>query len=154
LNFRGLAVAKQGQLEARERLLAEMEESARARAEAAEAEGYRLKGLLVHMEHVVGTRRSQGSEEKERLRQEHQRLEAMQMALEADRIALHKRAADEMAIVKQRQKEVGHLGTLMCLVQSVIPCCLWQLEAENHRLQLEKLELKDVSWSHPLAKHH
>jgi hypothetical protein len=154
LKFRGLDVAKQGQLEARERLLAEMEESARARAEAAEAEGYRLKGLLVHMEHVVGTMRSQGSEEKERLRQEHQRLEAMQMALEADRIALHKRAADEMAIVKQRQKEVGHLGTLMCLVQSVIPCCLWQLEAENHRLQLEKLELKDVSWSHPLAKHH
>lgn len=41
-------------IEARERLVREMEDGARARAEAAEAEGYRLKGMLVHMEHVVG----------------------------------------------------------------------------------------------------
>ncbi len=79
IKFRGLDAAKQGQLEARERLLAEMEETARHRAEAAEAEGYRLKGLLIHMEHVVGSLRSQGAEEKERLRQEHQRLESMQV---------------------------------------------------------------------------
>jgi FtsZ-binding cell division protein ZapB len=114
IKFRGLDAAKQGQLEARERLLTEMEESARNRAEAAESEGYRLKGLLVHMEHVLGTMRSQTAEEKERLRQEHQRLEAMQMALEADRISLHKRSSDEMALVKQRQREVHLLHLSAC----------------------------------------
>lgn len=45
------------QIEARERLLTEMEGTARERVEAAEAEGYRLKGLLIHMEHVVNSLR-------------------------------------------------------------------------------------------------
>lgn len=116
LKFRGLEAAREGQLEARERLISEMESSARLRAEAAEAESYRLKGLLMHMETVLGTLRSQGAEEKERLRQEHQRLEAMQMALEADRVALHKRSSDEMAVVKQRQKEVRFCFVCMCFI--------------------------------------
>ena len=38
--------------------------------------GYRLKGLLIHMEHMVSSLRSQGGEDKERLRQEHRRLES------------------------------------------------------------------------------
>ena len=37
--------------------------------EAAERETFRLKGLLMHMEHVAAGLRSQGSEERERLRQ-------------------------------------------------------------------------------------
>lgn len=40
-------------MEARERMLQDMEAKARERAEAAEAEGYRLKGLLMHMETMV-----------------------------------------------------------------------------------------------------
>jgi hypothetical protein len=89
----------------RERLLAEMEEKARLRAETAEAEGYRLKGLLMHMEHVATSLRSQGSEEKERLRQEHQRLHSMQLAIEAERHAMQARLSEELALLKTRMGE-------------------------------------------------
>ena len=47
--YRGLDAAKDGQMEARERLLAEMEDKARTRVDTAESESYRLKGLLMHM---------------------------------------------------------------------------------------------------------
>jgi hypothetical protein len=76
----------------------------RERAELAEQEGYKLKGILSHMEHVVQNLRSQGdhceivgkiipylgmdltgAEEKERLKGEHARLQALQHALEHDR---------------------------------------------------------------------
>jgi len=103
--YRGLDAAKDGQMEARERLLAEMEEKARQRAETAEAEGYRLKGLLMHMEHVATSLRSQGSEEKERLRQEHQRLHSLQLSLEAERHALQSRVSEELALLKTKMAE-------------------------------------------------
>lgn len=103
--YRGLDAAKDGQMEARERLLAEMEEKARLRAETAEAEGYRLKGLLMHMEHVATSLRSQGSEEKERLRHEHQRLHSMQLALEAERHALQARCSEELSLLKTKMAE-------------------------------------------------
>ena len=103
--YRGLDAAKDGQMEARERLLAEMEEKARLRAETAEAEGYRLKGLLMHMEHVATSLRSQGSEEKERLRQEHQRLHSMQLAIEAERHSMQARLSEELALLKTRMGE-------------------------------------------------
>jgi len=44
---------KEGQLEARERLIRDMEEKAKNRAELAEAEAYRLKGMLSHLEQMV-----------------------------------------------------------------------------------------------------
>lgn len=47
--YKGLDIVKEGQFEARERVLAAAEEKSRERAELAEAEGYRLKGILVHM---------------------------------------------------------------------------------------------------------
>ena len=53
LKYKHMETAKEGQMEARERLLEEMESKARERADAAEAEGFRLKGLLMHMEHMV-----------------------------------------------------------------------------------------------------
>ena len=37
------------------------------------------EGLLVHMEHIASALRGQGSEETERLRQEHHRLQVMQV---------------------------------------------------------------------------
>lgn len=52
LKYRGVDAVREGQYEARERLLIEMEQKAVERAEAAEAEGYKLKGLLSHMEQV------------------------------------------------------------------------------------------------------
>lgn len=53
LKYRGIDAIREGQYEARERLLIEMEHKAIERAEAAEAEGYKLKGLLSHMEQVA-----------------------------------------------------------------------------------------------------
>ncbi len=102
--YRGLDAAKDGQMEARERLLADMEEKARIRADNAEAETYRLKGLLMHLEHVATSIRSQGGEEKERLRQEHQRLFTMQSSLESERSAFQARVADESANLKKRSE--------------------------------------------------
>ena len=69
INFIPLTHVSIGQLEARERLLTDMEEKAREKVDSAERESFRLKGLLMHMEHVAAGLRSQGSEEKERLRQ-------------------------------------------------------------------------------------
>jgi hypothetical protein len=103
---RGVEAMREGQIDARERLLQDLEGKARERAEIAEAEGYRLKGILSHMEHVVGSLREQGSEEKERLRQEHARLQARQTAFEAERSAQQTRNLEELAYIKQRSKEV------------------------------------------------
>jgi len=106
LKYKALEAAREGQMEARERLLSEMEQKARERADAAEAEGFRLKGLLVHMEHMVENLRSQSGEEKERLRMEHARLQTMQSSLEAERTALHARAQEENASIKHRLLEL------------------------------------------------
>ena len=75
VRYKGAEMVKEGQLEARERLVRDMEEKAKERSEAAEAESYRLKGLLAHMEQMVSSMRAQTSEEKERLRSEHIRLQ-------------------------------------------------------------------------------
>ncbi len=50
--YRGLDVVREGQLEARERLLSDMEEKARERVNASEIEAFKLKGILSHMEQV------------------------------------------------------------------------------------------------------
>jgi len=104
--YKGLDAAKEGQMEARERLLADMEEKARSRADGAEAETYRLKGLLMHMEHVASSIRSQGGEEKERLRQEHQRLYTLQSSLENERNAFQARMTEELSILKKKAESI------------------------------------------------
>jgi chromosome segregation ATPase len=83
-----------------------MEEKARSRADGAEAETYRLKGLLMHMEHVASSIRSQGGEEKERLRQEHQRLYTLQSSLENERNAFQARMTDELSILKKKGESI------------------------------------------------
>ena len=67
-------------MEAREKLLAEMEDRVKERTESAEVESFRLKGMLVHMEGVVQNLRSQSADEKERLRLEHNRLQSLQVS--------------------------------------------------------------------------
>ena len=103
---KGVEAIREGQIDARERLLADMEEKARERAELAEAEGYRLKGILSHMEHVVSSLREQGSDEKERLKMEHHRLQGQLHSFEAERHALQHRNMEELNYIKQRSKEV------------------------------------------------
>ncbi|CAM9956864.1 unnamed protein product, partial [Phaeothamnion confervicola] len=52
--------------------------------QAAEDEGQRLKGVLLAMDTVGRSLRGMGAQEHERLRQEHQRLEALQAAFAAE----------------------------------------------------------------------
>jgi len=103
---RGVEAMREGQIDAREKLLAEMEAKARERAEVAEAEGYRLKGILAHMEHMVSSLKEQSSEEKARLKQEHLRLQSQLSNIENEKNALQTRSMEELAYIKQRSREV------------------------------------------------
>ena len=102
LQFRGVDAVREGQFEARERLLQDMETQAREKTEAAEIENFKVKGLLSHMDQVVGNLRSQGGEERERLRLEHRRLEAMQASLDSERRVMHERFTAEMDQLKRK----------------------------------------------------
>jgi hypothetical protein len=102
--YKGLDVVKEGQFEARERVLKAAEEKARERAEMAEAEGYRLKGVLVQMEQMITSLRSQGAEERERLKYEHRRLEAAQIAMEAERKSFQSQMIEDTEQLKAKQK--------------------------------------------------
>lgn len=106
VRYRSIDAAREGQMEARERLLADMEMKAREKAEQAEAETFRLKGILNHMEHVIDNIRSQSTEEKERLRQEQLRLTTLLSSVEAEKKALQQRNSEELAYIKQKSKEL------------------------------------------------
>lgn len=103
---RNVEMMREGQFEAREKMLIEMEEKARERAEAAEAEGYKLKGILQHMQQMVDTLRSQGLEDKQRLVQEHQRIKALQDSLEQDKKNFYQRCSEETQMLKVRSQDV------------------------------------------------
>ena len=64
LQYRGVDAVREGQFEERERLLQDMEAQAREKAEAAEIENFKVKGLLSHMDQVVANLRNQGGEER------------------------------------------------------------------------------------------
>lgn len=102
LQYRGVDAVREGQFEARERLLKDMETQAREKAEAAELESFKVKGLLSHMDQVVANLRNQGGEERERLRLEHRRLEAMQASLDSERRVIHERFNEEMQQMKRK----------------------------------------------------
>jgi hypothetical protein len=51
--YKGIDAVREGQYDARERLLVDMEAKAREKAEAAETETFKLRGLLSHMEQVA-----------------------------------------------------------------------------------------------------
>jgi hypothetical protein len=66
--------SREAQLEARERLINDMEESARRNQQRAEEECLRLQGLLASTATAVSALRSGNAEERERMRAEHERL--------------------------------------------------------------------------------
>ena len=74
--------ARSIQLEARERLVVDLEEASRTTQARAEEECRRLQGVLNAIEAGHQAQRSQTEEERVRLREEHARLEAMQMTLQ------------------------------------------------------------------------
>ncbi|CAM9432226.1 unnamed protein product [Laminaria digitata] len=72
-------VSREGQMEARERLVKELEQSARRAQQTAEDEVQRLQGTLMAMDQVMRALRGQNAGERERLRQEHLRMETLQV---------------------------------------------------------------------------
>jgi hypothetical protein len=97
---------REGQFEAREKMLVEMEEKARERAEMAEAEGYKLKGILQHMQQVVDSLRVQGTEDKQRLLQEHQRIKVLQDNFDAEKKSFYQRCQEEHEMIKFRGQDL------------------------------------------------
>ena len=108
VRYNAAELMKEGQLEARERLVKEMEEKARERTDLAEAESFRLKGLLMHMEQMVTSLRAQNSDDKDRLRMEHSRLQNMQTSLENDKSNFNRRMEEENNILNKKLLEVQH----------------------------------------------
>ncbi|CAN0486601.1 unnamed protein product, partial [Ectocarpus sp. 12 AP-2014] len=77
-------VSREGHMDARERLIKELEQSARRAQQTAEDEVQRLQGTLMAMDQVMSALRGQNAGERERLRQEHLRMEALQGAMVAE----------------------------------------------------------------------
>ena len=96
LQYKGIDAVREGQFEARERLLHDMEMQIKEKAETAEVDNFKVKGMLSHMEQVVSNLRNHSGEERERLRLEHRRLESMQANLESERRLMNERFTSEL----------------------------------------------------------
>ena len=138
IRHKSAELVKEGQLEARERLVSEMEEKAKDRVEAAETETYRLKGLLVHMEQMVNSLRSQTADEKERLRMESTRLQTMQNAIESERHALRFRIEEENTEIERKRQAVKNESLR---VEEERRNNMKEIEKEKARLEENKNEL-------------
>ena len=118
--------------------MSEMEEKAKDRADAAEAETYRLKGLLIHMEQMVSSLRSQSADDRERLRMESARLQTMQNALESERHALHIRVEEENSEFQRKLEEVKRDSLRVDEERRIN---MKEVEKEKARLEENKNEL-------------
>ncbi|CAM9564149.1 unnamed protein product [Ectocarpus sp. 6 AP-2014] len=96
-------VSREGYMDARERLIKELEQSARRAQQTAEDEVQRLQGTLMAMDQVMSALRGQNAGERERLRQEHLRMEALQGAMVAEVESVRKSVEEE----RQRLAERG-----------------------------------------------
>ncbi|CAM9541564.1 unnamed protein product [Ectocarpus fasciculatus] len=96
-------VSREGHMDARERLIKELEQSARRAQQTAEDEVQRLQGTLMAMDQVMSALRGQNAGERERLRQEHLRMEALQGAMVAEVESVRKSVEEE----RQRLAERG-----------------------------------------------
>ncbi|GMH61416.1 hypothetical protein TrRE_jg2634 [Triparma retinervis] len=76
---------RESQMEARERLLGEMEKNAKESMERSESQAARLQGSVGSIEDVMRALRNQNIEERERLKGEHKRLESLQESLMTER---------------------------------------------------------------------
>lgn len=135
--YRGLDVAREAQMEARERLITDMEQKAKERVDNAENEGYRLKGLLIHMENMVATLRSQNGEEKERLRQEQFILQSMQSSLESEKSLMQSRVTEELLLLKKHLRDTDEERKLLLIEKKEFN----ELQATSLRkLEMDKAE--------------
>jgi hypothetical protein len=141
--YRGLDVAREAQMEARERLISDMEQKAKDRVDNAENEGYRLKGLLLHMENIVSTLRSQNGEEKERLRQEQTILHSMQSSLESEKASMQSRVTEELLLLKKQLRDADEERKLLLIEKKEFN--------ELHAVGLRKLELDRAEFATYIA---
>ncbi|CAM9661664.1 unnamed protein product [Scytosiphon promiscuus] len=95
-------VSREGHMDARERLIKELEHSARRAQQTAEEEVQRLQGTLMAMDQVMSALRGQNAGERERLRQEHLRMEALQGTMVAEVEAVRKDVDEERERLKER----------------------------------------------------
>lgn len=65
-----------------------------------------MKGLLLHLEHMSSSLQMQTAEDKIRLRQENERLVAMQASLDKERSLHNERCQEELAIIRARMKDI------------------------------------------------
>eukprot|EP00903_Cladosiphon_okamuranus_P008996 g8606.t1 len=95
-------VSREGQMEVRERLIKELEQSARRAQQTAEEEVQRLQGTLMAMDQVMSALRGQNAGERERLRQEHLRMEALQGSMVAEVSAVRESVDEERQRLSER----------------------------------------------------
>eukprot|EP01035_Chromulina_nebulosa_P019142 gene19142-24981_t len=103
--YHSIDAIKEGQLNARERVVKELEEQAKQRHASAETEGYKLQGVLIHLEHMSNSLQHQTMEDKLRLRNEIEKYQSLQKQLEIDRQISNERCFEELALLKDQQKQ-------------------------------------------------
>jgi len=99
----GIELTRQSQLDARERLIQELEANAEALHSKNEKEVARLQGLLHAMDQVSRNMRSGQLHEAERLRVEHERIQEQQQAIVASQIAERDALSAEKKELHERQ---------------------------------------------------
>ena len=99
----GLDVAHDAQIDARHRLIEDMEVSARSTHQQAEHEVVKLQALLSSMDTVMRSMRSLSLEEHERLNKEHERLDMLQDATKVEAVRLRETLAEERKLLTERQ---------------------------------------------------
>ncbi len=126
-------------LDSREKQLVDLEEKAKERIELVELEEYKLKGILLHMETLMNSLRSQNLEEKERLQSEHQRLSILQTSLINEKVNFQQQITSEYAILKEKQKEFEYkqLENEKLKLQS-----FEEINHQQHQLELMKREIE------------
>lgn len=129
---KGLDAAQDAQLEARKRLVDDMELSAREARRTSEAETVKLQAVLSGMDAALRNIRSMSAHEHERLHHEHARLSSLQESLDAQARASRESAALEWA--HSRARIATQEATLAKLQDEVA--------ADRAALQVEREELE------------
>lgn len=136
---RGLDAAHDAQLDARKRLVDDMELSAREARRESEAETVKLQGLLSNMDSVMRSIRSVSAHEHERLHHEQARLSSLQDALQAQAAASREALAIESANLRAR---VTTQEATMATLQEEVAAERASVKLEREELEVTKAEFE------------
>jgi hypothetical protein len=111
LNFKHSSIQnmEKGYLESREKLLLDLETQAKDRMNIAEVEEYKMKGLLLHLESMIGSLRGNYLEEKNRLLHENQRLTVLQENLFKEKEIFESHKIKELNAVELAKRELDNV---------------------------------------------